>query len=200
MALSTRTASSRTPRSWWAAIALALLGCGAAASHVTAPAPVVTLHDVSEDVSLADLVKRQPLTVLLFFTGECPVQKAHDARVRDLIATYRPKGVTFAAVLSEAGAEVGAERDEARRRALDLPVLEDRGAVLADALGVEYSTHAVLLDGERRVLYSGALDSDRTHLTEGAERYLRDALDASLGGRPIAKSRVDALGCPLRKH
>jgi peroxiredoxin len=182
-------------------LAIAALGCGARSGVPTAaPAPTITLQDTSASVALADLVKQKPLTVLFFFTGECPVMKAHDARFRELVATYRPKGVTFVAVLSETGADVAAEREEARRRALDVPVLEDRGAALADALGVEYSTHSVLLDSERRVLYSGAIDSDRTHLTEGAERYLRDALDASLGGRAIAKSHVDALGCPLRKH
>ena len=39
---------------------------------------------------------------------------------------------------------VPAEREEAKRRGLGVPVLEDRGAALADALGIEYSTHAVV--------------------------------------------------------
>jgi hypothetical protein len=151
-------------------------------------------------VPLGELVKRSRLTVLFFFSAECPVQKAHDARVRELMSLYQAKGVSFAAVLSETGADVAAERDAARRRGLTMPVLEDRGATLAEALGVEYSTHAVLLGADRRILYSGALDSDRTHMTSGAEPYLRNAIDATLAGEAVKKARVEALGCPLRKH
>lgn len=178
------------------------VACGgptrAPAKEVTAPE--VALQSETGAEPLASLVSRQPLTVLLFFTAECPVQKAHDARTRELVSTYGPKGVTFAAVVSEAGADVPAEREDAKKRALNMPVFEDRNAALADALGVEYSTHVVLLDKERRVLYSGALDADRTHLTDGSERYLQNALDAALAGKVIGKARMEALGCPLRKH
>jgi hypothetical protein len=166
----------------------------------TATAPEVVLHSDSADAPLDELVHRGRLTVLLFFSAECPVQKAHDARTRELASLYEAKGVTFAAVVSEAGANLAGERDDARRRGLTMPVLEDRGATLADALGVEYSTHVVLLDRDRRVLYSGAVDADRTHLTDTSERYLRDAIEATLSGGPVKQPRVEALGCPLRKH
>lgn len=179
-----------------------LLGCGgsAAPARSVASVPDVVLHDAAADAPLAELVKRRPLTVLVFYAPDCPVQKAHDARLRELVATYEVKGVTFAAVLSEAGADVAEERAEVIRRGLAIPVLEDRGAVLADALGVEYSTHSVLLDGSRKVLYSGALDGERTHLTDKGEPYLKIAIDDAIAGRPVAKAKVEPLGCPLKKH
>lgn len=147
---------------------------------------------------LDDVVAKKPLTVLLFFTSECPVQRAHDQRVRELMTHYEPQ-VTFVAVASEVGADMPAEREDAKRR-LALSVLEDKNAALADALSVEYSTHAVLLDKNRRVLYSGAFDSDRSHLTDGADRYLQHAIEDALADRPVKKAKTEALGCPLRKH
>jgi hypothetical protein len=128
------------------------------------------------------------------------VQKAHDARLRDLVAAYAPRGVGFAAVDAETGTDAAADRAELRRRGLSIPLLEDRGAALADALGVEYSTHVVVLAPDRRVLYSGAFDGDRTHLTATGEPYLKEALDAALAGKPVGKARTEPLGCPLRKH
>lgn len=184
-----------------ALIAALAIDCAPRGGAVAIPtAPDVVLGADAAPISLTDLTKRSPLTVLLFFASDCPVQKAHDGRLRELVAEYEPKGVSFAAVLSETGTDVAADRAEVRRRGFAMPVFEDRGAALADALGVEYSTHVLLLEPSRRVLYSGAFDSERTHLTSAPEAYLRDALDAALAGRAVAKNHVEALGCPLRKH
>jgi hypothetical protein len=180
-----------------------ILGACAGASPPSAAsptAPEALLEGEGPPAHLSELVQRSPLTVLLFFDSSCPVQKAHDARLRELVTAYEPKGVSMVAIVSEVGADLAADRTEARRRAIPIPLLQDRGAALADALGVEYSTHVVLLDRERRVHYSGAFDSDRTHLTPEAEPYLREAIDATLAGKDVPKSHVEPLGCPLRKH
>jgi peroxiredoxin len=166
----------------------------------TTSAPEVTLQGESASaVPLNDLVTKKPLTVLLFFTAECPVQKAHDVRFREIVTTYEGKGVSFALISSDAGGDINAEREDAKRRALP-PLYADKDAALADALGVEYSTHAIVLDSQRHVLYSGAVDADKTHMKEASERYLKNALDDALAGRPIRKTKTEALGCPLRKH
>ncbi len=178
-----------------------LAGCGStpAPSAPTSPASAVLVDETGKSAALSEHANKGGLTVLLFFTPECPVQKAHDTRMRELVDAYGPRGVKFLAIASEASSNIAAERDEAKRRT-GMPLLEDKGAALADALGVEYSTHVVLLDEEQNVAYSGALDGDRTHLTDSAERYLKDAIDAKLAKRPVAKAKTEALGCPLRKH
>jgi len=182
-----------------------LVGCAKEAApareptSTTAPTSAVLVDDAGKGASLDERANKAGLTVLLFFTAECPVQKAHDDRVRDIAKAYAPRGVTFYAVSSEIGADVAAERAEAKRRALGMPLLEDKGAALANALGVEYSTHVVVLDKERHIVYSGAVDADRTHLTEGGEPYLKNALDAALDNKPIPKAKTEALGCPIRK-
>ncbi|MBX3207026.1 MAG: redoxin family protein [Labilithrix sp.] len=181
--------------------------CGGAPSQAaatvtstTAPASLSLRDDTGKDESLSERAARAPLTVLLFFSADCPVQKAHDARIRELVDAYGPRGVAFSAVVSEVGADVAAERGAATQRGLGVPVLEDKDAALADALGVEYSTHAVVLDRGRRVLYSGGIDSDRTHLSPKAERWLARALDEALAGKPVSRAKTEPLGCPLRKH
>lgn len=161
----------------------------AAAPSSVAPADAV-LRDASAEESLGARASRSPLTVLVFFSPDCPVQKAHDARLRELVATYAPRGVSFAAVVTARSGDVAAA---------PMPVVEDPKAALANALGVDFSTHAIVLDRERRILYSGAIDSERTHLTSGAEPYLRNAIDAALAGRPVARPRTEPLGCPLAK-
>ena len=184
------------------ALAIALTACGAgAAAPKTAPlAGALVLQGEEGALSLEQLAGRAPYTVLLFFSGDCPVQKAHDARLRELVASYQPKGVAFVAVASETDADVARLRAELGKRGLAMPLVEDRGAKLADQLAVEYSTHVVLLDRERHPLYSGGIDDERSRLTDHAKPWLRSALEDTLAGRPVATARTEPLGCPLSKH
>jgi peroxiredoxin len=178
-------------------------GAGVKSATTSTPAPVtVALRDDSgHEDTLGSRVAQSKLTVLFFFSSDCPVQKAHDARIRELAAAYRERGVAFYAVISEVGADLPAERQAAKERGIAFPVLEDRGAALADKLGVEYSTHSVVIDHDGAVLYSsGGIDSDRTHLSAGSEQWLKRALDAATAGRPVEKVKTEPLGCPLRKH
>ncbi|MBX3262947.1 MAG: hypothetical protein KF782_24935, partial [Labilithrix sp.] len=92
---------------------------GRAATTVTstaAPASLSLRDDAGRDEPLSERAARAPLTVLLFFSSDCPVQKAHDARVRELVDAYGPRGVAFSAVVSEVGADVAAERAAAKER------------------------------------------------------------------------------------
>lgn len=158
------------------------------------------LGETNEPQPLDALLAKSPHTVFLFFTAECPVQKAHDERLRATIAKYKDRGVAFYAVQSEAGVDMVAERAEAQRRQIGMPLLQDRGAALADALGVEYSTHVVLFDQRRVIHYSGAEDSERVRGTGAVTPYLEQALDAVLSGQAPPPTKAEPLGCPLRKH
>lgn len=183
-----------------------LLLLAACTSHGAAPpaAPLagtfVLGNEANEQEPLDALLGKARYSVFLFFTADCPVQKAHDARMRETVAKYAPKGVAFYAVASETGIDIGAERAEAKRRAIGMPLLEDKNAVFADALKVEYSTHVVLFEPNRVIRYSGGEDSERVHLTGQVVPHLEQALDAVLAGKDPPVKSAEPLGCPLRKH
>jgi len=138
------------------------------------------------------------LTVLIFFSADCDCQTAHDERLRALHRRYQPRGVSFFAVDSEVSASPERDAAEARRRAYPYPILIDRRAALAKALGAEYATFTVVIDRQGRVRYAGAIDSDQAHLTDDATPYLRHALESLLAGREPSVTRVEALGCALQ--
>ena len=181
-----------------ALLATLALACATPAQPVVVPSAIVLRDPNGHDERVLEQAARAPFYVLFFFSADCPVQKAHDERIRQIVEKY--DRVAFGAVVSDIGADIAVERAAAADRRLGVPVFEDRGAALADALGVEYSTHTVVLDRAGRVLYSGGIDSDRTYLSLNAERWLERALDAALAGRPIEKAKTEPLGCPLRKH
>jgi peroxiredoxin len=182
-----------------APLVLAVLGCASAPPAAPSAAAIALRGSDGLTHRLAELSRGAPFTVVTFFSAECPVQRAHDARLRALADRFRERGVAFVAVDSEATATPAGDAAEAHRREYPYPLLTDAKGILADALGAEYATYSVVLDGSLRVRYRGAVDADKHFLHESAEPYLREALDRLLAGREPEHAETEALGCALRR-
>lgn len=166
---------------------LMLAGCARSAEH-----PVRPPH-------AASLTEGAKLTVVTFFSATCPCQTAHDERLRRWHADYAPRGVRFVAVDSERGASATRDGEEAKKRFYPFSILPDPSGTLADELGARYATYTVILDAEGRIRYEGGLDSDRTHLSDGADLFVPRALDALLSGTEPRENHTKALGCALHR-
>ena len=162
--------------------------------------PDATLLASDGQRSLAELVQPGRVTVIEFFSADCPCQAAHDDRLRELAAAYRARGVDVYAVDSEAGASTDRARKEALSRRYPFPILADPSGALADALGAEFATYTVVVDRLGAVRYRGGLDSDRTHVTREASLWVRDAVDHLLAGADPDPIEAEALGCALRRR
>lgn len=177
------------------ALGLLLGGCATVKPVATGAVPVMT----GDGPSLDDLTAGARLTAVVFFSNHCPCQRAHDERLRGLASRYAQAGVRFVLVDAEVDASEPKDAGEARDRGYPFSILPNPSGSLADALGAEYATYAVVLDARHRVRYQGGIDSDKQHLTDDARLYLRDALDDLLAGRdprvPVGKT----LGCVLRR-
>lgn len=183
----------------WSALFTTLLATAAACAPSAPPAvPALTVARADgNDVAFPKALEDAPYTVLVFYAHACPCFHVHDDRIRALASTYESRGVRFYVVDSEIDAS--AERDAAAARERHLPpILIDRGAKLADALGAEYATYSVVLDRDGHVRYRGGIDSDKTHLTDDAKPYLRNAIDDLLAGRDPKVAEGKALGCSLQ--
>ena len=161
--------------------------------------PQATLLASDGARQLAEIVRPGRVTVIVFFSADCPCQAAHDARLLDLSAAYAGRGVDFLAVDSEAGASPERSAKEAKARAYPFPLLADPTGSLADALGAEFATYTVVVDGEGSMRYRGGLDSDRAHLTADASLWVRNAVDRLLAGGSPDPAQTEALGCALRR-
>jgi predicted DCC family thiol-disulfide oxidoreductase YuxK len=177
-----------------AAVAVSLLGC--APSHTPSLGSVLLRTTDGAPVPVDEALRAHPYTVVTFFSAECPCQRAHDARLRALIAKDAPHDVGFLVVDSEESATL--TRDAGESKARGYPILVDDAGKLAGALGAEFATYSVVLDREGKVLYRGAFDSDRVHLREAAAPFLDDALADALSGRPVKRPETKTLGCTLQ--
>jgi len=181
---------------------LGLAACASApppAQHADALAGIVVTDSGGRAIDLRTETTGAPATVVEFFSAHCPCQKAHDERLVLLHDVYAPRGVRFVAIDAETGASPARDAEEARARGYPFPLLADATGAAARALGAEFATTTIVLDREGNVRYRGGIDSDRTHLTDDAEPYLRDALDDVLAGRAPRKPTGKVLGCTLER-
>ena len=120
--------------------------------EISDPAPEVRLPDLmGQEVSLADL--RGNKNLLLFWSPECNYCQEMLPDLKKLEAN-RPGGTSEILMVSE-----GTEEDNLRM-GLRSPVALDNECPVADAIGVEGTPSAVLLDEEGRIA---------SKLTVGAE-------------------------------
>lgn len=192
--------ASRHSRTWVALVAFTIASFGCAPRAPSRFVEQVTLvgddgraHDLSREVGESEL------TVFVFFAQDCPCVSAHEPRLKELWEKFGPRGARIFLVDAEVSASPERSAREARARGYPFPLLSDPEGRLARAFNVEYATHSVVVDRQGEVLYSGAIDSDKTMLHEGARPYLAEVLDDLLAGRSPRHARTEPMGCVLER-
>jgi AhpC/TSA family len=180
---------------WMTGIAL-MIGCA------SPPAPKVATAErfAGTDGRSHPLAPEPPdlYSVVLFFSADCHVLRAHDERLRQLALDFQERRVRFVAVDSEVDATLERDRAEALQRQYSFPILLDPGGRLAGSLDAVYAGYIVVVDGSGIVRYRGGIDSDRVHLRDDATPHLRNALEDLVAGRTPRTAESKALGCALR--
>ena len=78
------------------------------------------------------------------------------------------------------------------------PVLIDKDNVLADKLNATVTPEMFYFNDKNVLVYRGAIDNDRRG-DNVTETFLRNALDATLDGKPVAKTSANAFGCSIKR-
>jgi peroxiredoxin len=151
--------------------------------------------------TLASFAGSQCLAIV-FLANHCPYASAWEGRVVALARRYGRRGVAFAAICSSDATRFPADAPErmaerARDRRFPFPYLYDEDQTVARAFGATHTPHLFLFDGERRLRYQGAIDSDWED-GDAAIPYVRDALDALLSGVDVPRPITDPRGSRLR--
>jgi len=192
-------------KTWLAACALAFVAIPTSSVfadgvEVGAKAPAwVDLEGVdSERHSLADLEKAKAV-VVVFTCNHCPVAKAYEERLIELQKDYSDKGVEVVAINVNNGKadKLPAMKERAKEKEFTFAYLYDPSQEIGREYGATVTPHAFLLDGERNVVYVGAID-DSMKADKAKEHYLRDALDAVLAGKSPETASTPPAGCGIQ--
>lgn len=186
-------------------LALVFVIAGVAfASEVPAPPAIgstieeFSLPDVNgTERSLKSLAGKNG-TVLLFISVQCPVSNAYNERMEKLAADYKAKGIAVIGINSNVAEDAAAAKSHAAEHKLSFPILKDAGNKIADKLGASVTPEAYFLDASNKLVYHGRIDNSR-NAAQVETSDLRNALDASLNGKPVEKSEAKAFGCSIKR-
>ncbi|HKS27882.1 MAG TPA: thioredoxin family protein [Pyrinomonadaceae bacterium] len=150
-----------------------------------------------KEQSLSSL-KGKNATVLIFIGVQCPVSNAYNERMEKLAQDYRARGINVIGVNANSTESASEAKAHASSHNLTFPILKDNGNKLADRLGAERTPEAYVLDASNKIVYRGRIDNARNASSVSASE-LRDALEAVLAGKPVAKTSVPAFGCSIKR-
>ena len=189
----------------FALLAVALL-VNARTNVADIPAPPIigstiadfTLPDASGAThTLASLMGKNG-AVLIFIAVQCPVSNGYNERMEKLAQDYKARGINVIGVNANSTESASDVKDHAAKNNLTFPILKDDGDKIADMLGATRTPEAYFIDASNKLLYHGRIDNSRD-ITQVNTSELRDALEATLAGKPVPKSTANAFGCSIKR-
>lgn len=141
--------------------------------------------------------------VIIFSCNHCPYVRAWEDRMIEIQRDYADQGVQLIAINSNDVKKYPADsfekmQERARDKGFNFPYLFDESQEVASAYGAERTPEVFLFDQARTLQYHGSID-DNFEDPEGVQHhYLRDALDAILGGQTPRPAKTPAVGCTIK--
>ena len=178
---------------------------------IGATAPNFKLPGVDgKDHALNDFADAK-LLLVIFTCNHCPTAQAYEARIAQLYADYKDKGVALVAIspndpkavrLDELGyTDLGDSFEDMKLRAKEhkfaFPYLYDGDRQkTALAYGVLATPQVFLFDQERKLRYVGRIDDSDVKTVTSHDA--RNALDALLAGKPVPVETTRVFGCSTK--
>ena len=137
-------------------------------------------------------------TVLIFVSTQCPVSNAYNERMEKLATDYKARGINVIGINANKTETMDDIKRHAAEKNLTFPILKDTDNKIADKLGAQVTPEAFFLDADNRLVYHGRIDNAR-NAANLSTSDLREALDAKLAGKAVAKTEARAFGCSIKR-
>jgi DNA-binding transcriptional LysR family regulator len=140
------------------------------------------------------------LEALFFISHDCPISNRYSHEIRRICDDYAQRGLDCALVYVDPGlSDAAAARHADEYGHGTYPKVVDRNHALVAATGATVTPEVVLLRPDTSIVYRGRIDNSYAALgrprTVVTEHDFRDALDAVLSGKPVAKPETSPIGC-----
>ncbi len=170
----------------------------AGSADMDKPAPLFKLKGIDGKEHNLESFKGKKAVVVMFIATRCPYSNAYNERMVKLYDDYNGKGVVVLGINANSTEPVDEVRKHAEEHKFAFPVLKDEGNVVADAYGAQCTPEIFVLDSNLALRYHGRIDN--SHKINEVNTYdLRDALNAMLAGKEIAKKETKAFGCSIKR-
>lgn len=188
-------------------VALAAVLAASASAVATGKPGGVTIGQPVADFKLPDAegrehslsqLKGEKGTVIIFISAQCPMVRAYNERIAKLAEDYKARGVNVVGINSNVTESADDIKRHATENNFSFVVLRDKSNKVADLLGAERTPEVFFLDASNKLVYHGRIDNHRD-VTLVQSNDLRDAIEATLAGKPVAKTEAAAFGCTIKR-
>lgn len=178
------------------------------------PAPDFSLPGIDGKTYTLSNFKSAPVLMVIFLSNHCPYSHAAETRLLPLAAEFKGKGLEVVAInpnstegvaIDELGySKYNDSYEEMKLYAKDagfaFPYLYDGDKQLtARAYGCLATPHVFLFDQQRRLRYAGRFDDSRfADASTITSPDTRNAVVASLSGRPVLVEMTNPMGCSTK--
>ncbi len=144
--------------------------------------------------------------IITFTCNTCPFSQMYEQRLIDLHKIYAPKGFPVIAINpNDPEKQPGDSFKEMKKRAVEknfpFAYLVDETQEVTKAYGATNTPHMYILkkeDDKYRVMYIGAVDNNPKNPEKADQKYVREAVDALLKGKPVPEKKTKAIGCTIK--
>jgi peroxiredoxin len=181
-----------------AAVSFGTLRAKPSGVSIGMPVSDFKLPDVDgHDRTLSSLMGKNG-AVLIFISAQCPVVRDYNGRIEKLAQDYRERGVNVIGINANATESNDDVKSQISDYKFSFVVLRDKNARVADLLGAERTPEAYFIDASSKLVYHGRIDNHR-NVSLVQANDLRDAIDATLSGKPVVKTEAAAFGCSIKR-
>jgi peroxiredoxin len=179
-------------------VAAALVVCAAASASQH---PQFALRDTAGKIHTPEEWNGKKAIVVFFTTTDCPLSNGEVPEMNRTRQAYESRGVAFYAVQADTTIADPEVVEHAKDYQFSFPVLFDPGEILVKLTGATTMPSAAVLTRDGTLLYLGRIDNlveDFNIRRQVATKFdLREALDATLAGKPVPHPRTQAFGCAV---
>jgi peroxiredoxin len=144
--------------------------------------------------------------IVVFTCNTCPYAVAYEDRVEALNKKYADKGYPVIAIMPnntavKPGDNMAAMKARAKAKGFTFPYLMDDGQKIYPQYGATKTPHIYILQKTKKgpqVKYIGAIDDNSRNGNAVKVRYLENAVDALLSGKPVEVTETKAIGCSIK--
>lgn len=156
-------------------------------------------------VSLADMKDTRGF-IVIFDCNTCPYSKAYNERIIALNKKYASEGFPVIAINPNDGTESPGDSyeknvDYSRKKGYTFPYLTDETQEVTRAFGATNTPHVFVLTRvgkDLKVAYIGTIDDNARNASGVTRKYVEEAVEALLAGKPVSTTKTKAIGCGIK--
>ncbi|NND09435.1 MAG: thioredoxin family protein [Saprospiraceae bacterium] len=153
-------------------------------------------------ISLSDYMGDGGL-ILVFTCNTCPYAQLYEDRLIELHQTFAERGFPVLAVnpndpISKPGDGFAQMKQRATEKEFPFPYLFDADQIVFPKFGATRTPEVFLLDANRVLRYTGAIDDNPKDAASVQKAYVREAIEAIQNGNSPEPTKTKAIGCGIK--